>query len=260
MELFRDALFLKGVQLIVIIFAGILFVVLGYKLFLYGVDKGRGKLKAHSETYKIIFSGSGPGLFFMIFGGFVIFFSIISGGALRDARNLKGELSNTSEQLVPTLYLGTDRVDNAATNKILPEGGLPNIPDQPALLSGTSAGKSGTKRRIKGTLGTANVIGKGSKAVNRGQEELSRVINNHNAAIEYCYKKEAKANPTLKGNIEVEFTISYKGRVIAVRIIRSSMQNKSIENCISSRIKGWQFKPIDQKDGDVKVRQKYIFG
>ena len=131
------------------------------------------------------------------------------------------------------------------------------------LLSGIgSAGSAniGRKGSIKMALDAARVSGTGSKAANRGSEELSRVINSHNDAIEYCFKKESKLNPNLKGDCQVEFTIGYNGRVKSVRIVGSSLRNKNVENCITSRVRGWRFKPIDRKEGDVKVRQKYIFG
>jgi TonB family protein len=127
-------------------------------------------------------------------------------------------------------------------------------------IGGAGSANIGRKGSIKMALDAASVSGKGSKSANRGSEELSRVINSHNDAIEYCYKKESKLNPNLKGDVQVEFTIGYNGRVSAVRIINSSMRNRNVEKCISSRIRGWRFKPIDRSEGDVKVRQKYIFG
>jgi TonB family protein len=99
----------------------------------------------------------------------------------------------------------------------------------------------------------------GSKSIFRSQEALSWVINKHNKAIEYCYKKEVKTNPKLRGDLEVEFIIESSGRVIEVSIVKSSLYSKKIEKCISSRIRGWRFRAIDPKDGDFKVRQKYIF-
>ena len=127
-------------------------------------------------------------------------------------------------------------------------------------IGGAGSANIGRKGSIKMALDNASVTGQGSKAANRGSEELSRVINSHNDAIEYCYKRESKLNPNLKGDVQVEFIIDYNGRVKSVRIINSSMRNKNIENCISGRIRGWRFKPINQSEGDVSVRQKYIFG
>jgi len=131
------------------------------------------------------------------------------------------------------------------------------------LLSGIgSAGSANIGRQgsISMALDAAAVSGTGSKAANRSSEELSRVINSHNDAIEYCFKKESKLNPNLKGDIQVEFTVGFDGRVKGVRVVRSSLRNKNVENCISQRIRGWRFKPIDRTEGDVAVRQKYIFG
>jgi len=110
------------------------------------------------------------------------------------------------------------------------------------------------------TLDAARVTGTGTKAANRSGEEISRTINTHNDAIEYCYKREAKLNPNLKGDIQLEFVIGYDGRVNAARVTQSTLQNKSVESCIISRARGWRFKPISQAEGDVTVRQKYIFG
>ena len=131
------------------------------------------------------------------------------------------------------------------------------------LLSGIGASSSasvGRKGTIQMTLDATRVTGMGTKAANRSGEEISRTINTHNDAVEYCYKREAKLNPNLKGDILVEFVIGYDGRVNAARVTDSSLQNKSIESCIISRVRGWRFKPISQAEGDVTVRQKYIFG
>jgi TonB family protein len=131
------------------------------------------------------------------------------------------------------------------------------------LLSGVgSAGSAniGRKGSIGMALDAARVSGKGSKTAHRSGDELSRVINSHNDAIEYCFKRESKLNPNLKGDVLVEFIVGFNGRVKSVRVTRSSLRNKKVESCISGRIRGWRFKPIDKKEGDVTVRQKYIFG
>jgi len=131
------------------------------------------------------------------------------------------------------------------------------------LLSGigsTGSASVGRKGTIQMTLDAARVTGTGTKATNRSGEEISRTINTHNDAIEYCYKREAKLNPNLKGDILVEFIIGFDGRVSTARITQSSLQNKTVESCIISRVRGWRFKPIGQAEGDVTVRQKYIFG
>ena len=135
--------------------------------------------------------------------------------------------------------------------------------DVSELLSGVgSAGSAniGRKGSIQMALDAARVSGTGTKSANRSGDELSRIINSHNDAIEYCYKRESKLDPNLKGDVMVEFVIAYNGRVTNVRVTDSSLRNKNVENCIIGRIRGWRFKPISQAEGDVTVRQKYIFG
>jgi TonB family protein len=259
-ELLSDAIFLRGTQLILIILASILFLFIGYKLFSYGVDKGRSKLRHQSEMYKLIFSGSAPGLVFMVFGGLVLVFTIISFRTFSDGSTLKTEFSSHSAQPAPFSLIDIGIRDSADVKDVLSAAVLPGISKPSSSPSRKRESKSSSTRSIKRTLKPTNLSGTSLKTTYRSQTELSRVINNHNNAIEYCYKKESKKNPNLKGDLEVEFTIDYNGQVKAVRIIRSSMYNKKIEKCISSRIRGWRFKPIAQDEGDVKVRQKYIFG
>jgi len=259
-ELLRDAIFLRGFQLILIISASILFLFIGYKLFRYGVDKGRSKLRHQSELHKLIFSGSGPGLIFMVFGGLVLVFSLISFRTFSQGSIPGSEISSISEQLSSLSLIDIGIPDSASVKNILSAAVLPGIAKQSTRTLPKEKPESNSQRKIKRSLKTANPGNAGRKSIYRSQAELSYVINEHNSAIEYCYKKETRQNPNLKGDLDVEFIVDFKGRVTDVRIVRSSMYNKKIEKCIMSRIKGWRFKPIAQDEGEVKVRQKYIFG
>jgi hypothetical protein len=60
------------IERILSICGGIFFAYLGYKLFLFGVGKGVSKFETGSKFFKIAFSGTGPGLLFMAFGGMVL--------------------------------------------------------------------------------------------------------------------------------------------------------------------------------------------
>lgn len=137
--------------------------------------------------------------------------------------------------------------------------GSADINDLIEGVSGVGSSSIGRKGAISLALDDARVSGKGSRAANRSGDAITGVINSHNAAIENCYKREAKLNPNLKGDILVEFIIGSNGKVKGSRILRSSLRNKKVENCIRSRVRSWRFKPIDGREGDVTVRQKYIF-
>lgn len=76
-----DAVTFRGLERLIIVFGAIVFAYLGYRLFLVGIDKGPGMLEAQTRFYKFVFSGVGPGLFFMAFGAIVLVTALFTGGA-----------------------------------------------------------------------------------------------------------------------------------------------------------------------------------
>lgn len=95
----------------------------------------------------------------------------------------------------------------------------------------------------------------------RNQDDISAVVNQHNAAIQSCYQREVKRNPDLKGKLVVRFTISPEGKVKSVQLISSTLENDRVERCIISRIRRWDnFGAIDPSMGDTSFRQVYTFG
>ncbi len=102
---------------------------------------------------------------------------------------------------------------------------------------------------------------RGVKSQSRDADQVSEVVNRHNASIQYCYQRELKQNPDLKGKLVVRFTIDPSGRVKDVNILSSTLNSPNIERCVISRIKRWDdFGPIDPAKGDATFRQVYTFG
>jgi hypothetical protein len=64
----NEILLMRGFERLLIIAGGIFFGYLGYRLFLFGVEKGTAKMSAETKFYRIVFSGTAPGLFFMLCG------------------------------------------------------------------------------------------------------------------------------------------------------------------------------------------------
>ncbi|MDZ7331867.1 MAG: AgmX/PglI C-terminal domain-containing protein [candidate division KSB1 bacterium] len=102
---------------------------------------------------------------------------------------------------------------------------------------------------------------RGVKSQSRDPDQVSEVVNRHNASIQYCYQRELKVNPDLKGKLVVRFTIDPSGRVKDVNVLSSTLNSPSIERCVISRIKRWDdFGAIDPARGDAIFRQVYTFG
>ncbi len=105
------------------------------------------------------------------------------------------------------------------------------------------------------------VVGTGRKSVYRSPEAIQEVLLSHNAAIRYCYERELKRNPSLKGKLSVRITVSPDGSVKEASIVSSTLNSERVERCILARIQRWNdFKPIDRAEGDVAFRQIYTFG
>lgn len=106
----------RGIERIIIALSASLFCFLGYKLFRHGVTKGYGSLSFQSKLLKIVFSGTGPGLFFMAFGALVLIV------AVRSPLRYEREESDGTNGVV--VYL---RKANPRTVKALVDEGLVEI-------------------------------------------------------------------------------------------------------------------------------------
>jgi len=139
-------------------------------------------------------------------------------------------------------------------------GGKATIDD---LVSDLSSSESQTLTR-KGELSIeapAEVVGRGRKSIYRSPDAIQEVLISHNAAIRYCYERELKRNPTLRGKITVRITIGPEGAVTNAEIISSTLNSERVERCILARIRLWNdFQPIEEAEGEVTFRQVYTFG
>ena len=101
----------------------------------------------------------------------------------------------------------------------------------------------------------------GVKSESRNPDAVSEVINSHNSSIQYCYQRELKQNPDMKGKLVIRFTVTPDGKVKDVKMLSSTLNNPRIEQCVFSRISRWDdFGPIDPSKGDATFRQVYTFG
>ena len=71
-----DPLALRWVERIIVALGGICFGFLGYRLFIFGVEKGTARVSAETKLFKLVFSGTAPGLFFMLCGCAILVLSL----------------------------------------------------------------------------------------------------------------------------------------------------------------------------------------
>lgn len=132
------------------------------------------------------------------------------------------------------------------------------------IISGRSTAKStSVKRKASIVVSEISSVAneEGIKSDGRNSDEVSEVVNKHNDAIQYCYQRELKRNPSLKGKLVVRFTIAPNGKVKEVTLISSTLNNSWVDRCVINRIHRWDdFGAIDPVKGDAVFRQVYTFG
>ncbi len=90
------------------------------------------------------------------------------------------------------------------------------------------------------------------------RETIRRIIRRHRNEYRYCYEKQLNKKRDLNGKITVKFTIAGNGSVIASSIADSTMNNSSVESCLTRKIKRWVF-PAPKGGGIVVVKYPFIF-
>ena len=83
------------------------------------------------------------------------------------------------------------------------------------------------------------------------------MVEKYKGGISFLYNKALRRDPSLRGTITVEFTISAIGDVTDCKVASSSMQDPAFEEDLIKRILQWKFPPIIE--GDVTVVYPLVF-
>lgn len=136
-----------------------------------------------------------------------------------------------------------------------------------AMVQGLDRGKSQDVQRSGGLeVGLAEPLIEepsedGKATGSRDRDAVAAVVTRHNSAIQFCYQKEVRRNPNLKGKLVVRFVITPQGNIASVNVIASTLNNPAVESCIVERIMRWDdFGAIDPAKGNTTFRQVYTFG
>jgi hypothetical protein len=89
------------------------------------------------------------------------------------------------------------------------------------------------------------------------RELVRRVIHEHRAQLRFCYESELSSRPGMTGRISVKFTIAADGSVQRADVDSSTLDDRTVERCITSRVAGWLF-PKPKGGGIVVVSYPFI--
>lgn len=192
---------------------------------------GKGLLKILGS------SGSGGGAFSDVLGGST------GGGDIAQALAGAGGVGIATEASV-----GAHGPRGGGTGKVAGIGDL-----------GTSGGGNvdlGSKKEVElsGRV-TASTPEVESSDVDR--EALARYIKTRLKAVQGCYEKELKRNPSLKGKVLVRFNILPSGRTGEIEIEENTLGSDAVASCIRTAVRGWTF-PF-KPDDEVPVAYPFVF-
>ncbi|MBM4397372.1 MAG: TonB family protein, partial [Deltaproteobacteria bacterium] len=123
---------------------------------------------------------------------------------------------------------------------------------------GIGAGSPKIKFRDGGAAAPVVYTGTYSVSGELDKDTVRRYIQTKMDQIKWCYQQEVQKNQDLAGQIVLQWTIAPTGKVVGARVASSSMNNQSVEQCISTRIGTWVF-PSPKGGGAVKVTYPFIF-
>ena len=90
------------------------------------------------------------------------------------------------------------------------------------------------------------------------QQAVVRLIQSRRSAIQACYERELRQNPTLQGRVAVAMTIQVSGSVSGVRAAENSTGSDAVANCVVRVVQGFRFNP-GPEGGSVSYTFPFVF-
>jgi hypothetical protein len=88
--------------------------------------------------------------------------------------------------------------------------------------------------------------------------KVAGVVKTRMRALNDCYERELKKNPSLAGKISIQVTVEEDGRVSDARIEGNSMGDAAVADCILSRLRNMRF-PKRDAGGSCSIVYPFVF-
>lgn len=118
---------------------------------------------------------------------------------------------------------------------------------------GVGTGSKGAEKKVRVKLKYEKEKAIGGKL---DSNAISRVIKRRQSAIQRCYEREIKKNPSASGKVIIAFTIGTAGRVTNSKAVNDSVGG-GVGACVANQISRMRFpRP---KGGEVIVKKAFVF-
>lgn len=86
---------------------------------------------------------------------------------------------------------------------------------------------------------------------------IADVVRRNLGQIRFCYEQGLQLNSSLSGRVNVNWVIDGSGRVKIANVKNTSLNNKTVEDCILRRLRTWKF-PIPEGNQEVPVSYPFL--
>ena len=179
-----------------------------------------------------------------------------SGGAFEDVLGSSSGVGDVASALSGASGVGVATADSLAAGG--PKGGTAGAAAGIGDLGTSGGGNVGLGEKTQANVrGGVSMQAPEVDSADVDREKLAAYVRSRKGAIQQCYEKELKRNPSLKGKIVVRFSITPAGRTSDIDIEENTLGNEAVASCIKTTIRGWvfPFKP----PSDVPVAYPFVF-
>ncbi len=86
---------------------------------------------------------------------------------------------------------------------------------------------------------------------------IADVVRRNIGQIRFCYEQGLQLNASLSGRVAVNWVIDSSGRVKIAKVKNTSLNNKTVEDCILRRLRTWKF-PVPAGNQEVPVSYPFL--
>ena len=178
------------------------------------------------------------------------------GGAFEDVLGNSSGVGDVASALSGASGVGVATADSLAAGG--PKGGTAGSAAGIGDLGTSGGGNVGlSEKKQTEVRGGVSMQAPEVESSDVDREKLAAYVRSRKGAIQQCYEKELKRNPSLKGKVVVRFSITPAGRTSDIDIEENTLGNEAVASCIKTTIRGWvfPFKP----PSEVPVAYPFVF-
>lgn len=171
------------------------------------------------------------------------------GGAVMSRAGSAKAAGHDTAMLSADIEKGSGGVDGGKYTTVVAKSSLTQreITQVKQSLVASKAGAASSGREAAARMGNV-----------RAEEDVTIVFDQNKSVLYSIYNRERRKNPDLKGKIVLEITIAPSGKVTAIRVVSSELNDPQLERRLMGRIRLFDFGEQDVKSVTVTYPIEFL--